>query len=147
MSFTDFWHFLEATALTALFPEQPVVQTLVNSSFAVTLYANYTTGEHEHRTLSHGAALYNSSIPEGTVRDYVSRLIGALLRQWRVSGSLCVLPAFVTQYFNECDPEYSSSAEDHNGFGDSGSSNETFIYRFEFNVLYLPYCRYVCFTL
>lgn len=135
----DFWTNLNTVALPALFSEPSFVQTLIlpfnsnsslnlsNSSSAILniIQVNYSSG----------VQLYNVSLPTGTLGDAYSRLLGARLRQLRVTASRCSLPEYLAFYFSECVPEYSFEVEDHNDF--LNRTNEAFIYRFEYIATYV----------
>ena len=125
---------MNVDALSVLFPELPIVQSLA-ISFNSIISSNTTIGTSvtNGTALSNGVISYNLSLSQGTLGDYSSWLIAARLRQWRVSGKTCLLPEYLALFFSECDPEYSFDNEDHNGFGNLSSDNEAFIYRYTFS--------------
>ena len=127
----DFWTNLNAVSFTALFPEPPFFETNI-PTFTSNSGLNFTNSSSGilQMNYSNSVQRYNVSLPNGTLGDAYSQLIGARLRQLRVTVSHCSLPEYLKYYFSECVPEYSFDVEDNKVFGNS--TNEAFIYRFEY---------------
>lgn len=118
--------YIERVALPALFPQVQLklsIATLFNNTFNTTNTASKT-----QLVVIENVTSFGVSPQEESIGDSMCWLVGARLRQLRVSGTRCEGPDYLTQYVRQCDPEYSFHTDDRNGFGIS--SDEAFIYRY-----------------
>lgn len=120
--------YIERVALPALFPQVQSKQTIA-TPFDNTFTFNTTNlASQTQLEVIEGVTSFGVSPQEASIGDSMYWLVGARLRQLRVSGTRCEGPDYLTQYVRQCDPEYSFHTDDRNGFGNS--SDEAFIYRY-----------------